>query len=104
MLVSKGRRGYAKGKAKSRSNLASADGISTGASCPLPLVPVLARQLSDQCMFCNLTVNTVRGALFNLTITADLEQYIVKLERGKAADNSRATSDCWTSIGKKTGD
>ena len=55
-------------------------------------------------MFCNLSVFRVQGAILNLAIIADLEQYIAKLERGKAADKSRATSDCWTSIGKKTGD
>ena len=55
-------------------------------------------------MFRNLTVNTVRGALLNLAITADLERYIAKPQRGKVAVNRIADyKQLWTSIGKKTG-
>ena len=53
-------------------------------------------------MFCNLTANAVRGALLNLAKTADLEQDIAELECGKRVADS--ASDCWTSIGRKTGD
>ena len=38
-------------------------------------------------MHCNLTVNTVQEALSNPVITADLERYIAKPERGKVAVN-----------------
>ena len=54
-------------------------------------------------MFGDPTVKTVREALLNLAITADLEHYIAKLERGKAATESQVTSNCRTSFGKKTG-
>ena len=40
-------------------------------------------------MFCDLTVKAVQGALSNLAIIADLEQYIAKLELGTAVAKSR---------------
>ena len=36
-------------------------------------------------MFSNLAADTVQGAFLNLTIIADLEQYIAKVELGRQA-------------------
>ena len=97
------RRGCVKEKVKSRSNQRQLtdwhrDQLNI-ATCSHPV-----GKLSDQCMCCNLAVNTVRGT-FKSGDDCGFEEYIARPRRGKVtilrvADNNQSGH----LSGKKTGD
>ena len=91
---------HRKRKTRSRGMESKSQGLFQRRRARLTLQPidhrcmVLPNQSSEgQCMFSNLAVDTVQGALPNLAIIADLGLFIAKLECGKCVANSKQVLD-----------
>ena len=85
-LVPIGRRGQAKGKAKSRSTRCQLTGLVSRPVDHCHLFPP-DQTIKASSVCCNLAVNTVRGSTFKSGDNCGFEEYIAKPECGKVAVN-----------------